>query len=226
MLFRSMSAANILKPALSRGEIQVIGATTLKEYRKYIEKDSALERRFQSVMVEEPSIDETIDVIKGIKRYYEGFHGVSIPDDTARSAVILSERYITDRFLPDKAIDLIDEAAARVSLESSEINEMRAIKRKLQGVNKSLSELESKLENPEEQTEANYKAIADIKVEKLNLEKRESELSDIIKGIRVTLSDLAKVIEIWTGVPASDISAGELSELSGLYEKKIGRAHV
>ena len=215
----SMSAANILKPALSRGEIQVIGATTLKEYRKYIEKDSALERRFQPVMVEEPSIDETVDVIKGIKKYYEGFHGVMIPDDTARSAVILSERYITDRFLPDKAIDLIDEAAARVALESRELNELRALKRKLFEINKNLSEIETKLENPEEQTEANYKVIADIKVEKLNLEKRESELSDIVKGLRVTLSDLAKVIEIWTGVPASDISAGELSELSGLYEK-------
>ena len=215
----SMSAANILKPALSRGEIQVIGATTLKEYRKYIEKDSALERRFQPVMVNEPSVDETVEVIKGIKKYYEGFHGVNISDDVARSAVLMSERYITDRFLPDKAIDIIDEAASRVALTSAELNEKRRLTKKLAQLEKSLSELESKLEKPEEQIESNYKAIADIKVEKFNAEKRIEELNDILAYLAVTVNDVAKVIEIWTGVPASDISAGEIGALQGLGER-------
>ena len=215
----SMSAANILKPALSRGEIQVIGATTLKEYRKYIEKDSALERRFQPVMVNEPSVDETVDVIKGIKKYYENFHGVSISDEVARTAVTLSERYITDRFLPDKAIDIIDEAASRVALSSIELNELKRTDKKLLELQTSLSALETKVEKPEEQTEENFKAIADIKVEKLNLEKRREELSEVVASLSISVNDVAKVIEIWTGVPASDISAGELGELNGLYER-------
>ncbi len=215
----SMSAANILKPALSRGEIQVIGATTLKEYRKYIEKDSALERRFQPVTVNEPSIDETVDVIRGIKKYYEGFHCVKISDDVARSAVILSERYITDRFLPDKAIDIIDEAASRVALSSPELNEKRKNEKKLAELQVSLTALETRLEKPEEQTEENYKAIADIKVEKLNLEKKQEELSAITDRISVGINDIAKVIEVWTGVPAADISAGDIGELNGLYER-------
>ncbi len=215
----SMSAANILKPALSRGEIQVIGATTLKEYRKYIEKDSALERRFQPVMVDEPSIDETIAVINGIKKYYESFHCVKISDDVARSAVMLSERYITDRFLPDKAIDIIDEAASRVALSSPELNEKKRIEKKLLALEVSLSELEAKVEKPDEQTEANYKAIADIKVEKLNLQNRNADLENIVSRLAITVDDIAKVIEIWTGVPASDISAGDIGELSELYER-------
>ena len=215
----SMSAANILKPALSRGEIQVIGATTLKEYRKYIEKDSALERRFQPVMVNEPSVDETVDVIKGIKKYYEGFHGIKISDEVARAAVTMSERYITDRFLPDKAIDIIDEAASRVALSSSELNERRRADKKLLELNASLAAIETKLEKPEEQTEANYKAVADIKVEKLNLENRIQELDEVISTLAVTVNDVAKVIEIWTGVPAAEISAGELSELVGLHDR-------
>jgi ATP-dependent Clp protease ATP-binding subunit ClpA len=214
-----MSAANILKPALSRGEIQVIGATTLKEYRKYIEKDSALERRFQPVMVNEPSVEETIDVINGIKKYYENFHGVKITTEVARAAVTLSERYITDRFLPDKAIDLIDEAASRVALSSAELNEKRRLEKKLASLETSLSAIESKLEKPEEQTEENYKTIADIKVEKINLEKRLQELESILDTLTITVNDVAKVIEIWTGVPASDISAGDIAELNGLYER-------
>ena len=215
----SMSAANILKPALSRGEIQVIGATTLKEYRKYIEKDSALERRFQPVMVDEPSIDEAVDVIRGIKKYYENFHGIKISDEVARAAVTMSERYITDRFLPDKAIDIIDEAASRVALSSPELNEKQRADKKHIELTASLTALESKLEKPEEQTEENYKAIADIKVEKLNLEKRIEELNDIVSTLAVTVNDVAKVIEIWTGVPAAEISAGELSELVGLHDR-------
>ncbi len=215
----SMSAANILKPALSRGEIQIIGATTLKEYRKYIEKDSALERRFQPVMVEEPSVDESIRVIEGIKKYYEKYHGVKIPTEISRDAVNMSERYITDRFLPDKAIDIIDEAAARVALSSPELNEKKKKAKRLIELNKKSAQLEAKSEAPEAQTEELYKEIADIKVEKLQLEERIKELDKILEGLFVTISDVAKVIEIWTGVPASDICSGELGELSGLYER-------
>ncbi len=219
----SMSAANILKPALSRGEIQVIGATTLKEYRKYIEKDSALERRFQPVMVNEPSVSEAVDVILGIKKYYEGFHGVNVSEEVARAAVTLSERYITDRFLPDKAIDIIDEAAARVALSSPELNEKLRLDKKLAELEKNLKALEERLEKPEGQTEENYKAIADIRVEKINLEKRGDELLSAISALSVTVSDVAKVIEIWTGIPAADISTGDISELVGLYDRISSR---
>ena len=215
----SMSAANLLKPALSRGEIRVIGATTLKEYRKHIEKDSALERRFQPVKVDEPSVDETVDIIKGIKKYYEGFHGLNISDDVARAAAILSEKYITDRFLPDKAIDLIDEASAKVALSSPELNEHRQAIKRLEELEHALSELESKVENPDGQTEENYKAIADLKVEKLRLETREAELNEILKHLQVDISDLLKVVEIWTGIPATDLSVGDLENLTGLHER-------
>ena len=215
----SMSAANLLKPALSRGEIRVIGATTLKEYRKHIEKDSALERRFQPVKVDEPSVDETVDIIKGIKKYYESFHGIHISDEVARAAAILSEKYITDRFLPDKAIDLIDEAAAKVALSSPEINEHKQAKARLRELENALSELESKLENPDGQVESNYKAIADLKVEKLRLETRVNELFDIISSITVEIPDLLNVVEIWTGIPATELSVGDLENLSGLYER-------
>ena len=215
----SMSAANLLKPALSRGEIRVIGATTLKEYRKHIEKDSALERRFQPVKVDEPSVDETVEIIKGIKKYYEGFHGLNISDEVARAAAILSEKYITDRFLPDKAIDLIDEASAKVALSSPELNEHRQTKKRLAEIDKSISEIEGKLENPDGQTEENYKAMADLKVEKLRLESREAELKDILSRLSVEISDLLNVVEIWTGIPATDLSVGDLENLTGLYER-------
>ena len=215
----SMSAANLLKPALSRGEIRVIGATTLKEYRKHIEKDSALERRFQPVKVDEPSVDETVEIIKGIKKYYEGFHGLNICDDVARAAAILSEKYITDRFLPDKAIDLIDEAAAKVALSSPELNEYRQAQKRNAELEKAISELEAKLENPEGQIESNYKAMADIKVEKLRLETRMSELSEVLKHLSVEISDLLNVVEIWTGIPATDLSVGDLENLTGLHER-------
>ncbi len=219
----SMSAANILKPALSRGEIQVIGATTLKEYRKYIEKDSALERRFQPIMVNEPSIEETVRIINGIKKYYEDFHGIYISESVARSAVIMSERYITDRFLPDKAIDLIDEAASRVALSSTELNEKLRNDKKLAELSKKENDLSLVVEKPEGQTEENYKAIADLKVERLNLEKRQEEINESVKNLEITVYDIAKVIEIWTGVPSSDITAGELGELSGLRERISAR---
>jgi ATP-dependent Clp protease ATP-binding subunit ClpA len=219
----SMSAANLLKPALSRGEIRVIGATTLKEYRKHIEKDSALERRFQPVKVDEPSVDETVEIIKGIKKYYEGFHGLNISDDVARAAAILSEKYITDRFLPDKAIDLIDEASAKVALSSSDLNEYRQSKKRFAELEKAISELESKLENPEGQIESNYKEMADLKVEKLRLETRLGELENILKYLSVEIADLLKVVEIWTGIPATDLSVGDLENLSGLHERISAR---
>ena len=215
----SMSAANLLKPALSRGEIRVIGATTLKEYRKCIEKDSALERRFQPVKIEEPSVDETVDIIRGIKKYYEGFHGVFISDEVARLAATLSERYITDRFLPDKAIDLIDEASAKVALSCPELNEKRRNEKRLSEIDSKTAELEAKLEKPEEQNESNYKDLADLKSEKIRLESRQNEILAVVENLRLCPDDLLRVIEIWTGIPAAELSVGELSELSGLHER-------
>lgn len=215
----SMSAANLLKPALSRGEIRVIGATTLKEYRKHIEKDSALERRFQPVKVEEPSVDETVDIIKGIKKYYEAFHGLHITDEVARAAAILSEKYITDRFLPDKAIDLIDEASSRVALDSPELNEHKQLTDRLAKVNAAMTEMEATLEKPEGQTEENFGAIASLKSEKMRMETRLAEIEPIVKNLTVTVSDLLKVIEIWTGIPATELSVGDLENLTGLYER-------
>ncbi len=215
----SMSAANLLKPALSRGEIRVIGSTTLKEYRKHIEKDSALERRFQPVKVDEPSVEETVEIIKGIKQYYERFHAVIITDEVARLAATLSERYITDRFLPDKAIDLIDEAAAKCALSSAELNEHRRNVKKLSGLEKSSAEIESLVEKPEGQTEENYRRLADLKVEKIKLEERQKALVPVIKSLELTANDLLKVIEIWTGIPASELSLGDVGELVGLSSR-------
>ena len=215
----SMSAANLLKPALSRGEIRVIGATTLKEYRKCIEKDSALERRFQPVKIEEPSVDDTVDIIKGIKKYYEGFHGVYISDEVARLAATLSERYITDRFLPDKAIDLIDEAAAKAALMCPELNEKRRNDKRLYEIDKRTGELEAKVESPEGQTEENYKELADLKSEKMRLEARQGEIIPVVNNLALTPDDLLRVIEIWTGIPAAELSVGELSDLAGLYDR-------
>ncbi len=215
----SMSAANLLKPALSRGEIRVIGATTLKEYRKCIEKDSALERRFQPIKIEEPSVEETVEIIKGIKKYYEDFHSVSVSDEVARLAATLSERYITDRFLPDKAIDLIDEAAAKAALNCPELNERRKNEKRLAQIDAISEELEKKVENTEGQTEENYKALADLKSERIRLETRQKIIIPVTESLRLTSEDLLKVIEIWTGIPAAELSVGELSELSGLYER-------
>ena len=215
----SMSAANLLKPALSRGEIRVIGATTLKEYRKHIEKDSALERRFQPVKIEEPSVDETVEIIRGIKSYYEDFHGVTISDEVSRLAATLSERYITDRFLPDKAIDIIDEAAAKAALGCPELNEMRRNDKLLAEIEIKTAELQAKVETPEGQTEDNYKELADLKSRKIRLEERQQEIIPIVNALRITTDDLLRVIEIWTGIPAAELSVGELSDLSGLRER-------
>ncbi len=215
----SMSAANLLKPALSRGEIRVIGATTLKEYRKCIEKDSALERRFQPVKIEEPSVEETVDIIKGIKQYYEGFHSVYISDEVARLAASLSERYINDRFLPDKAIDLIDEAAAKAALLCPELNEKKRNEKRLAEIDARTAELEGKVESTEGQTESNYKELADLKSEKIRLETRQKIILPVVDELRLTPDDLFRVIEIWTGIPVSELSASELGELSGLHER-------
>ena len=215
----SMSAANLLKPALSRGEIRVIGATTLKEYRKSIEKDSALERRFQPVKIDEPSVEETVEIIKGIKKYYESFHGIYISDEVARFAATLSERYITERFLPDKAIDLIDEASAKLALSSPEVNEQLRNKKRLEVIDKEMARLESDMSSPEKQSEKSYEELASLKAERMRIENREQEILPIINNMRLSVSDLLKVIEVWTGIPASELSATELGELNGLYER-------
>ncbi len=212
----SMSAANILKPALSRGDIQVIGATTLKEYRKYIEKDSALERRFQPVIVEESSISDSVEILKGIKGYYEEFHGIRIPNDILYKAVILSERYITDRFLPDKAIDLLDESASYLALHSPIIDDYLESKNELEFLNNKREELENNESKSEEEASEKYKELADIKVREINLTQKIEKLENKRKKIRLTVADLAKVIEIWTGVPASNITALEYERLFGL----------
>ena len=211
----SMNAANILKPALSRGEIQVIGATTLTEYRKYIEKDTALERRFQPVMVEEPSMDDTEKILQGIKHYYEEYHSISIPASVLSYAVSLSERYITDRYLPDKAIDLIDEASSHISLSSPEINEKRECMDRLKDLDNERGGLESK----DDKSEETYKRLAEIKAETLSLEERVKELTPLCEKVEMTVSDLADVIEIWTGIPASSITEDEFSRLEGLADR-------
>lgn len=208
----TMNAANILKPALSRGEIQVIGATTFTEYRKYIEKDSALERRFQPVKVGEPSISETIDVLTGVKSYYEIHHRVAVSDDIVRKAVVFSERYITDRFLPDKAIDLLDEACACCALRSKamEAYDKLSVEKK---------DLMVKRDNLSAEDEVNFEEIANIKTQLLNIDEKMKELEPEAVNVQVTEEDLAKVIELWTGIPSSRIRENELTKLHDLEEK-------
>ncbi|MBR3076973.1 MAG: ATP-dependent Clp protease ATP-binding subunit [Oscillospiraceae bacterium] len=208
----SMNAANILKPALSRGEVQVIGATTFKEYRKYIEKDSALERRFQPVTVAEPTIEQSIDIIKGIANYYEKYHGVEIPPEIARQTVLLSERYITDRYLPDKAIDLLDEACSDENLRNPVINELSTASKDLADVEFELKMLTDK---PEEKTAADYERIATLKTKSLQLGEKIAELEARPKP-RLTMENLARVIELWTKIPAAKIQAQEYEQLRSL----------
>lgn len=217
----SMNAANMLKPALSRGEIQIIGATTLTEYRKYIEKDTALERRFQPVTVEEPGIEDTEGILRGIKHYYEKYHAIKIPDSVLSAAVSLSERYITDRYLPDKAIDLIDEAASHLSLSSPEINEKRECTDKLANLENERLSLENEAEkaDSEKKKEETYKRLAEIKSETIGIENRLSEISGACDSVTMSVSDLADVIEIWTGIPASTINEDEFSRLDGLRDR-------
>ena len=208
----SMNAANILKPALSRGEIQVIGATTFTEYRKHIEKDAALERRFQPVTVAEPSIEDSIEILKGIAHYYERFHGVHISDEMCRQAVILSERYITDRFLPDKAIDLLDEACSDVNLKNPDIARSDILNKEIADLNK---ESELLLEDTEQE---HYERLAEIRSRSIQLN---NEL-DALKARDMpdlTKDNLARIIELWTKIPASSIKEDELQRLAGLDER-------
>ena len=216
----SMNAANILKPALSRGEIQVIGATTFTEYRKHIEKDSALERRFQPVTVNEPSIEDSVKIIKGIAHYYEEHHGVRIPDEMCRQAVLLSERYITDRFLPDKAIDLIDEACSDVNLKDENINKRMMAQRDMENIRFEREGLMSAeapkgVEMTEEMLDKRYARIAQLRSKELQLEQQLQEL-DAKPVPELGLDNLARVIELWTKIPASSIREDELEHLAGL----------
>ena len=208
----SMSAANILKPALSRGEVQVIGATTFNEYRKHIEKDSALERRFQPVTVNEPTLSETVQVLKGIRRYYEQFHRVKVSDYIVDLAVKLSERYINDRFLPDKAIDLLDEACSCRSLRAPELTEYEKLNQTL----KELTVQESELEGEEV---LDYEKIAQTKSEILSCREKLKELEPKVANIPVEVDDVARVIELWTGIPASKIKQNEFEKIIGLEDR-------
>ena len=211
----SMNAANILKPALSRGEIQVIGATTFTEYRKYIEKDSALERRFQPVTVVEPSINDTVDVLKGIKSYYEVYHRINISDNLVRKMVILSERYITDRFLPDKAIDLLDESAAYASLRNVAMEKYDAV---AENLNK-LKAQETKITSAADPDSIDYEKLAEVRSEIAKVNEDLKKLSKKAFGVNVTEDDVAYVIELWTGIPSSKIKEDELAKLSKIEDK-------
>ena len=224
----SMNAANILKPALSRGEIQVIGATTFAEYRKHIEKDAALERRFQPVTVAEPSIDDSVEILKGVRRYYEDFHGVVIPDAMCRLAVVLSERYITDRFLPDKAIDLIDEACSDVNLKNADLIRSDEVEKEIGDYARERELLASAPpktgdENDDQELERRYARIAELRSREMQLQ---TELDALrAKGRpELTADNLARIIELWTKIPAASIRADEFEQLAGLGERL--RAHI
>ncbi len=209
----AMGAANILKPALANGSIQVIGATTLDEYRKYIEKDSALERRFQPVIVEEPSVEQTIEIIKGIKGYYENHHKITIPDDVIRTASVLAERYITDRFLPDKAIDVIDEAGSRANLNNKKLVELEILK-------KQLKEIQAQKDDcVEADSTEDYQRAADLKTKECQLEESIKKLEAECKSTQITHDDVARVIEMWTKIPVQRISEFESNKLMKLEER-------
>ena len=211
----AMSAANILKPALARGEIQIIGATTLNEYRKHIEKDTALERRFQPVLIDEPSVEESIEILNGIKDYYEDYHNVKISNEIVEQAVKMSERYITDRFLPDKAIDVIDEAGSRVNLKNKELYELTLVNERLGIIDEELDAINnSGDENPD------YEKIANLRSEKLRLEADKTRCESAIKDIEITFDDIAAVIEGWTKIPVHRLTEDETEKLLNL-EKRI-----
>ena len=216
----TMSAANILKPALSRGEIQVVGATTFNEYRKYIEKDAALERRFQPVTVEEPSIEETFQMLKGVKEYYENHHNVTISNSMIYQAVVLSERYITDRFMPDKAIDLVDEACACANLRNKIANDYLINQYKI-------GDLNAKLMEAETEENADFEQIANLKMQIAQLEGETENVTEEQLHTEVVFDDLAHVIELWTGIPAAKIQESDLKKLSSLedalHQKIIGQ---
>lgn len=207
----SMNAANILKPALSRGEVQVIGATTFGEYRKYIEKDSALERRFQPVTVSEPTIEDTVDVLLGIKKHYEEYHNVHISDYLLRVCAVLSERYITDRFLPDKAIDLMDEGCARACIRTPEVAEYASLK-------KEISVLEGMEDVIMDNPEIDYEALAEVKGKLIHAREAMEKIKDTAGNVQVTEEDIAKVVELWTGIPANKIAETEFLKIARLEE--------
>ncbi len=215
----SVNAANILKPALSRGEIRIIGATTLTEYRKYIEKDSALERRFQPVTVNEPSVSEAVEMLRGISHYYEEFHRIRIPENILKTAVSLSERYITDRYLPDKAIDLLDEAASKLSLSSSELNESLEIHDKLLALKSDREELEASIGTDDKEDQKKYEEIANIQSEEIKLSARLSEIEGECEKVELTAENLADVVELWTGIPASSITENEYERIDKLAQR-------
>ena len=206
----SMNAANILKPALSSGDIQVIGTTTLKEYRKYIEKDSALERRFQPVQVDEPTIDETVAIIKGIKKYYEEFHKVLITDDIIERIVNMSEKYIHDRFLPDKAIDIIDEACSKINLNNKELYELEMFKNEL-------AKIESEKEDAvSSDSIEDYQKAADLKTKECQIQEKIAQIESVLKPSVLTIQDVAEVIEKWTKIPVTKITEAETEKLLNL----------
>ncbi len=224
----SMNAANILKPALSRGEIQVIGATTFAEYRKHIEKDSALERRFQPVTVSEPSLEDSVKILRGIAHYYEDYHGVRISDEMCRQAVVLSERYITDRFLPDKAIDLIDEACSDVNLKDESINRLMRDERELENIRYEREGLESAdapagMELDDEMLDKRYACIAELRSKELKLQQEIDNLKHSDRPA-LTVDNLARIIELWTKIPASSIREDEYERLARLDERL--KAHI
>ena len=217
----SMNAANILKPSLSNGDIQLIGTTTLTEYRKYIEKDSALERRFQPVIIDEPSIDDTVEIIKGIKKYYEDFHKVLISNDVIEKTVKMSEKYIHDRFLPDKAIDLIDEACSRINLNNKELYEIEVIKNQLEKI------AEEKEEAVSSDSTEDYQKAADLKTKECILNDRLEELNKNLQLKALTVQDIAEVIESWTKIPVTKITEAETQKLlnleANLHKRIIGQ---
>ena len=215
----SVNAANILKPALSRGEVRILGATTLNEYRKYIEKDTALERRFQPVTVDEPSIEDSVKMLAGIKHYYEEFHAIKIPDHVVQRAVVFSERYITDRYLPDKAIDLLDEAASHLSLTSSALNETQEIREELLSLRDKRDSLEAESPADDKSAQKCYEEIAQIKSKEIKLSERLRDLEPDCDALELTEADIAEVIEVWTGVPATDISENEFERIDKLSER-------
>lgn len=226
----SMNAANILKPALSRGEIQVIGATTLVEYRKYIEKDAALERRFQPVIIDEPSVSDCVEILKGIKGYYESYHRILIPDETLERAVKLSERYITDRYLPDKAIDLLDESLSFVALNSDVVENYRKTEKELADITSQREAIESADTPDTGSEEKKYRELAEIRVKELNVRERYDDLKTKLDGVTLTDAALAKVIEIWTGIPASNIMENDSVKLMRLADsiksRIVGQDHA
>ncbi len=210
----TMNAANILKPALSRGEIQVIGATTFNEYRKYIEKDAALERRFQPVKIEEPSIDDAYRMLLGIKNYYEDYHKVQINDTLVYKAVTMSERFVTDRYLPDKAIDLLDESCTAANLRNPAISQCQIMTQRKEDL---LNRIDV-LSQPEEGSEIDYELISKLKSELINIDEKLPEIQEKAKDNQVLESDLAKVISVWTGIPASKIEQGDIKKLASLED--------